>query len=160
MIKFMEGNLFDTKANIIAHQVNCQGKMNSGVAKQIREKYPLAYAGYKTLCSTISPERLLGQLQIVPCDDKIIANVYAQNNYGYDGGKYTNVQAFISAMNKLVNVAEQGNLSIAVPYKIGCCRGGASWEEEIYVALQLLFEKSKVVLEIWKLPEGVNENEL
>lgn len=160
MIKFMEGNLFDTKADIIAHQVNCQGKMNSGVAKQVREKYPLAYAEYKTLCSAVGPESLLGQLHIVDCGEKIVANIFAQNNFGYDGKRYTNAQAFSVAMSNLAKVAEEENKSIAIPYKIGCCRGGASWDEEIFIILQLLFEKSEVLLEIWKLPEGVNEDEL
>lgn len=42
-IKFIEGNLLDSTTDIICHQVNCQGKMSSGVAKAIREKYPKVY---------------------------------------------------------------------------------------------------------------------
>ena len=38
-IKIIDGNLFDSKAKIIAHQVNCQGKMNSGVAKEVRQRF-------------------------------------------------------------------------------------------------------------------------
>ena len=37
MIKIIDGDLLNSEADIICHQVNCQGKMNSGVAKQIRE---------------------------------------------------------------------------------------------------------------------------
>ncbi len=36
--KYIKGNLLDHDGPI-AHGVNCQGKMNSGVAKAIRDKY-------------------------------------------------------------------------------------------------------------------------
>ena len=37
MIKIINGDLFDTDANIICHQVNCKGKMGSGVALQVKK---------------------------------------------------------------------------------------------------------------------------
>ena len=46
MIKVVKGNLLDATEAIIAHQVNCQKKMNSGVAKAIREKYPIVFDIY------------------------------------------------------------------------------------------------------------------
>lgn len=39
-IKHITGNVLDSDAPIIAHQVNCMGVMGAGVAKCIREKYP------------------------------------------------------------------------------------------------------------------------
>ena len=47
MIKVVKGNLLDATEAIIAHQVNCQRKMNSGVAKAIREKYPIVFDIYQ-----------------------------------------------------------------------------------------------------------------
>ena len=41
MIKIFEGDLLESGANFICHQVNCQGVMGSGVAKQIKEQFPL-----------------------------------------------------------------------------------------------------------------------
>lgn len=40
MIKHIKGDIFQSSADVILHQVNCQGVMGSGVAKQVREKYP------------------------------------------------------------------------------------------------------------------------
>ena len=40
MIKIIDGDLLKSGADIICHQVNCSNAMNSGVAKQIREKAP------------------------------------------------------------------------------------------------------------------------
>ena len=37
MVTFHNGNILDSGADIICHQVNCRGVMGSGVAKQIKE---------------------------------------------------------------------------------------------------------------------------
>lgn len=47
MIEIIEGNLFDTDAKFICHQVNCMGKMDSGVALQIKQRFPHVYEEYK-----------------------------------------------------------------------------------------------------------------
>ena len=46
MVHEIKGNLLDTNCQYICHQVNCQGKMNSGVAKAIRDKWPEVYIQY------------------------------------------------------------------------------------------------------------------
>ena len=40
MIRYVKGNLLDSDCTYICHQVNCKGVMNSGIAKQIRKKWP------------------------------------------------------------------------------------------------------------------------
>ena len=45
-IKNYIGSLLDSKAQILVHQVNCTGRMASGIAKTIRETYPVVYDGY------------------------------------------------------------------------------------------------------------------
>lgn len=114
-IKIIEGNLFDSKAKIIAHQVNCQGKMNSGVAKEVRQRYPHVYRDYALLCESLSDhtEKLLGTMQLIHMDEnethskylpyqgRYIANLYAQNRYGYDGAQYTNIKLSLPALNVL-----------------------------------------------------------
>lgn len=49
MIKIIDGDLFETDAKFIVHQVNCMGRMGSGVALQVKEKYPHVYEEYKKL---------------------------------------------------------------------------------------------------------------
>ena len=48
MIKTVNGNILEATEDIICHQVNCQGVMGSGLAKQIRSKWPSVFADYKT----------------------------------------------------------------------------------------------------------------
>ena len=78
----INGNLFDTEANYICHQVNCLGKMGSGIAKQIRERYPKVFKSYLEYANP----SMLGTPQFVECDNnKFIVNMFAQEKYGYDG---------------------------------------------------------------------------
>lgn len=51
MITIVDGDLLSTDCKIIAHQVNCKGLMDHGVAKQLRDKYPRNYRIYKEVCS-------------------------------------------------------------------------------------------------------------
>ena len=166
MIKIIEGDLFCSDARIIAHQVNCQGKMGSGVALQVKRKYPNVYNEYMKVCST----DMLGKIQIVPVDSKwngyhsgsllipkyerFICNMFAQNNYGHDYNhvQYTNIEALEKCMKELWYVvhAKNGNFGdkIAMPYKIGCCRGGADWNT-VYGLIEKNFSDCEV--ELWKL---------
>ena len=43
------------------------------------------------------------------------------------------------------------NLSIAMPYKIGCVRGGANWDK-VYEIIQDVFKDCNV--ELWRLDKG------
>ena len=148
-----EGDLFTTTATIIAHQVNCQGKMGSGVALQVKQKYPTAYIMYLSKCQR--DYNLLGNIQMVPqSDGRIICNMFAQDNYGYDGKKYTASSALQMCFIKLKQYAAENNISIAIPYKIGCCRGGADWDNEVYPIIESIFSDESVRLEIWRLDKG------
>lgn len=147
------GDLFTTTATIIAHQVNCQGKMGSGVALQVKQKYPTAFEEYLQKCQ--SNNTLLGYIQIIPqSDGHIICNMFAQDNYGYDGRQYTDTTALQDCFIKLKQYATEKNISVAIPYKIGCCRGGADWDNEVYPIIEKLFSDESVNLEIWRLDNG------
>jgi len=49
-VKFKNGNLLDAPELMKVHQVNCKGVMGGGIAKQIKERYPLVYKTYLNLC--------------------------------------------------------------------------------------------------------------
>lgn len=160
MIRIIDGNLLESGADIICHQVNCQGKMNSGVAKQIREKYPNVYEQYKKAFTQVSnSSSLLGHAQgvLVDGNKRIIFNLFAQNNYGYDGKQYTDVQALENCFEDLVSqvkkleVLHKCTFRIAIPYKIGCVRGGAKWDE-VYSIIEEVFKDIDV--ELWRLDKG------
>ena len=132
MIHYIKGDITKSNCDIICHQVNCQGAMNSGVAKAIREKWPEVYEYYKVWCKrNDNASWLLGASQAVQiCDNpiKYVANLYSQEFYGYDGERYTNYEAFYSAIEQIANqIADAPEITIAFPWRIGCVRGGANW---------------------------------
>jgi O-acetyl-ADP-ribose deacetylase (regulator of RNase III) len=128
MINHVKGDIFKSNADIIIHQVNCQGVMGSGVAKQVKDLYPNVYVHYREYCKDFTPEEMLGTVFMVPIDNKtrFVANFFSQNNFGYDGNCYTNYEAFEKCLRHMRKY--YSNLSMAIPYLIGCCRGGGSWE--------------------------------
>lgn len=134
MIHYVKGDITKSDCDIICHQVNCQGVMNSGVAKAIREKWPEVYEQYIALCKRQNgSEWLLGTMQPVEIQHippRYVVNMFTQENYGYDGKRYTNYEAFASVLDQIYDataVAGGEDKSIAFPYKIGCVRGGANW---------------------------------
>ena len=140
MIYWKKGNLLESDCDYICQQVNCQGKMNSGIAKQIREKWPVGYQNYMAKCNFshpsgyIRPELLLGDIQIVGLWDdynetkfhQSVINMYSQLNYGYDGRRYTSYDAFWNCVN-LIKQSVPTDKKIGFPYNIGCGLGGANW---------------------------------
>ena len=199
-IKIIDGDLFTTNAKIICHQVNCQGEMNTGVAQQVREKFPHVYEEYKGYVEAfrevverstggyfkLKLDDLLGVVYATPIkkqncffyvDDcfnqkfvgykmvesnQYIANLFAQANYGYDGKMYTDLQALKGCFTAIRDVIQSENVltqenvlhnaTIAMPYKIGCCRGGADWEKEVFPMIQEVFKDCDV--ELWRWDRG------
>ena len=128
MINYINANLLDSDCNFICHQVNCQGKMGSGVAKQIRDRWPEVYTNY----ARVVDSKMLGKVQILYVEDanipfQCVVNMFAQEFYGYDENRYTSYDAFWSCLNELKSKIPKG-ATIAFPYKIGCGLGGANWE--------------------------------
>ena len=77
---YCNGNLLDAQTTIIGHQVNCQGVMGSGVAKQIKEKWPGVFSHYQSRCRDIATP--LGDVQLVKVNDtQYIANIFGQFDY-------------------------------------------------------------------------------
>ena len=163
MVKIIDGDLLESGANIICHQVNCQGKMNSGVAKQIRLKYPEVYNRYAFLCNAHKDKNaMLGTNQVIHTNDgTYIVNMFAQNNYGYDGKQYTSLEALRNCFEDIysdfkflkVGKGEPGTkrFRLALPYGIGSVRGGAKWED-VYAIIEEVFKDVEV--ELWRLDKG------
>lgn len=147
-IEMKQGNVFDSTTEYLCHQVNCMGKMGSGIAKTVREKYPLAYSAYMTMCSNSEPEDILGATQLICCADRTIVNIFAQKNYGYDGKRYTDYEAFRSCLRYIANTILPGS-TISFPYGIGCGLGGGDWDIVQSMISEELSENFRV--EIWKM---------
>lgn len=94
----MSGNIVNAKTDFIIHQVNCQGEMNTGVAKALRDYDEGIYKHYRKFCEfcKFESEELLGTCDAYLLKDRgqIVLSLFAQNKYGYDGKQYTDLEAF------------------------------------------------------------------
>lgn len=155
MITYKNGNLLESDCNVICHQVNCQGVMGSGIAKQIRQKYPKVYKTFKL--SERKGYNTLGNIDIIPIDsedDKYIVNIYSQFHYLPRGIRHTDYEAFRKGLKKLKEIIplcfiDKNVIKIGFPYNIGCGLGGGDWN----IMKQIIedeFSEEGWEIEIWK----------
>ena len=121
-IEYRYGDILKTNTKYICHCVNAQGVMGSGVAKQIRAKYPKAFKVYRDTHETKG--LILGQVIGADCDEHIILNLVGQKNYGRDGSLYLDYVA----LRKGINIINK-NISEPVSFPmIGCGLAGGDWK--------------------------------
>lgn len=120
-------NLLDVKDGIIAHGCNAQGVMGSGVAKQLRSKYPSVYESYQLHLYALrhSPELVLGSVDYVGVSSKLqVANMITQEFYGKDGRKYVDYTALAQSMVNVLSRAKALKQDVHIPYMVGAGLGG------------------------------------
>ena len=153
MIEYIHGDIIRTNCGLIAHQVNCMGKMGSGVALAIKNAFPKVYLNYINYCASEKAENLLGKTLIMPASNQVthhthyVANMFAQIDYRGDK-RHTNYDALFDCLSCVLKFAKDHNLSIALPYKIGCVRGRGDWNGIVYPMICDIFknEDRKVFL--------------
>ena len=149
MVQYKTGNLLDAPVDYICHQVNCQGRMGSGIAKQIRERWPDVYEAYITLYNTKGIDvryELLGEIQIVNVEsNRNIINMFGQESYGYDSHRYTSYDAFWACLGEIKEKIPKGS-KIGFPAKIGCGLGGANWNVSREMIVEVLGKDYEVYI--------------
>lgn len=153
MVKIIDGNVFDSQANIICHQCNCQGVMGSGVAAEVKKRYPHVFQKYRQ-------DYLDGKLELgyvcfaTAKQDQVIANMCGQDLFGYNGSMYTNYEKLQDCLNRVKEYAMfdyDVKPVIALPYMMSCCRGGGDWNV-VYKMIEDTFKNFDV--EIWRFDNG------
>lgn len=164
MVTFHTGDVFKSGADLICHQVNCQGIMEAGLAAEVKRAYPNVFETYKQYCCR-SDESLLGHVLNVEARNGshkfYIANLFAQRFYG-KGHRYTDYEALWKCFlclrsddgNQIVRGATGIYIvpirTIAIPYGMGCGLAGGDWTI-VLSFIRALFEDSPYHVQIWKL---------
>lgn len=105
---------------IIAHGVNCQGVMGSGVARALYTKWPIVKEAYLSL-----KEHKLGLIQQVYVDFGLsVFNCHTQEFYGIDNKVYANFDTVVKCMEVCATI----DYIVNIP-KIGCGLGGLDWND-------------------------------
>jgi ADP-ribose 1''-phosphate phosphatase len=100
MIKYSKKSLFNApKDTLLVHACNAQGVWGSGIAKEFKEKFPLAYEDYNDFCTVKAVS--VGNALI--CDDKVVC-LLTSRSYGKDVDKPGTILVnTVLALNDLLN---------------------------------------------------------
>jgi O-acetyl-ADP-ribose deacetylase (regulator of RNase III) len=135
-MKTSVGNILDLTEGIIIQQVNAQGVMGSGIAKAIRDKYPIVWDQYTVFAGPAYTQRnagadLMGKVlltEVAPL--LLIANVVGQQFFrrqgSPDGERYTSYDALDKAFTELGRLLQGLPVSLHFPL-LGSDRGGGHW---------------------------------
>ena len=141
--RYIQGDITETELKFIAHGVNCQNTMGSGVAKALFTKWPEVKARYHRYFERLgSPEDFLGDISTARIDDLLVLNMHTQLNYGYDGQRYVSYAAVAKCFTA-ASILYRGQ-TIAIP-KIGCGLAGGNWT----FMEQLINDSVSDRIEIW-----------
>ena len=163
MIKFFNGDLLKSGCDIICHQVNEYGFMDAGIAKQIKEKYPKAFADYK---KAITGENLqLIALSKQP-DGIVVANMFTQRNGETNLEILRNAVVFLGMQiidlfvtklkfNEMTGIFFDRPFRVGIPYKYGCGIAKGDWESILKVWKVVFGEMENIDLEVWKYNQKI-----
>lgn len=141
-----ERDILTVTKGVIVHQVNCQGVMGSGIAKAIREKWPVVYSQYK------SDPPALGDVQIVPvASDLFVCNLAGQDGFG-SRAVYTDYNAVRSGLQKLAKWNDAYGREIHIPFKMSCGLGGGDWRVVTKIIEEELANHKVVICELPSSP--------
>ena len=127
MIRYTVGDLLGAPQKVIVHGCNSHGVMGSGVARQIRAKWPNVYEIYRLRFDTFGLD--LGEIiPVRTIDDKIIVNAITQDSFGRDGTRYVDYDAITAVFTQLNDRAIDWEVTEMALPRIGAGLGGGSWE--------------------------------
>lgn len=138
MINYIKKDITTVDTGVIAHGVNCQRVMGSGVAKAIKEKWPIVYEKYMNMPMG---KGMLGVGHLIPIEhDRLcIVNCYTQVFYGY-GGRFADPKAIEDSLWDAYAAADYYHLPLYMP-KIGAGLGGLDWKKEVEPIVEYAISK-------------------
>ena len=166
--KIKTGNILQATQDYIVHQTNCITKQAAGLAGALFKKY--AYAN--TYTNRVRPHRP-GTCSIHTSEQQPnIVNLYGQYLPGKPKAEGSDTKAqrlryFEQALAKLrikLRESNKQNITIAVPWKIGCGLGGGEWAQyekalKRWTTNTNNEEKFEICMTIYKLPTQANNKQ-
>ena len=123
MIEYIEGNIFDSPAQVIVNTVNTVGVMGKGLALSFKQRYPEMFRRYRTVCE--KKQLTIGKLMLVYEPDHWILLFPTKENWRNP----SKLEYLEKGLMKFVNTyAEKNITSIAFP-RLGCGNGELSWDD-------------------------------
>lgn len=149
MPTYLKKDITTVETGIIAHGVNCQHAMGSGVAKAIKEKWPKVYQSFMR---THGGKEMLGTAHLINVNsDPLlhVANCYTQVFYGH-GGRFASPRAIEKSLDSLASYSKTTELPLYIP-KIGAGLGGLKWDTEVEPIISKLEKKYQIEIFVCEL---------
>lgn len=145
MVSYHKGDLLKSGCNIICHQVNLQGVMGVGLARQIADMYPdceKKYSAYSKECGEPNTRGTVFMYKVG--EKKWIANCYSQSV------RFNTVYEWVmKCFNSVKEFAEQRDYTVGLPYKYGCGIAQGDWDVVSRI-IEEVFGSSKIDCQVWK----------
>lgn len=123
MINYLEGDIFNSPAQVIVNAVNTVGVMGKGIALEYKKRYPRMFKLYKEMCEKKTFK--IGKLALVYERDHWILLFPTKENWRYP----SKLEYIEAGLNRFVKTyTEKRITSIAFP-KLGCGNGELNWED-------------------------------
>ncbi len=140
MIRFITGNIFESKADALVNTVNTEGVMGKGIALQFKKQFPLNYKEYRRVCKEGGLK--IGQLLTVKDSALLLkGDVWIINFPTKTTWRKPSEYSYIEqGLKELLKVIDEKNIqSIAIP-PLGAGNGGLEWFKVKELILESLGE--------------------
>lgn len=122
-IKYVNGNMFDSKAEALVNTVNCEGYMGKGIAYQFKQRFPENDKKYEEKCRM--GELRPGTILCVNEGNRIIVNFPTKDKWR-EPSRIEYISDGLKSLKKEID--EHHIKSIAIP-PLGCGNGGLLWDD-------------------------------
>lgn len=125
MILYVQGDLFQSPAQVLVNTVNTKGVMGKGVALQFKQLFPEMFEQYQDLCEQGKID--IGKLWLYKSPHKWVLNFPTKKHWRYP----SKLEYVITGLEKFVrSYDEMGIHSIAFP-PLGCGNGQLDFKSQV-----------------------------
>ena len=121
MLRYIEGNIFESPAQTLVNTVNTAGAMGKGLARQFKRLFPEMFKSYQLLCE--SGELDVGKLWIYQTANKWVQSFPTKKHWR----RPSSIDYVEDGLRTFVNIYDRVRISsIAFP-QLGCGNGELEW---------------------------------
>ena len=123
MIRYIEGDIFKSPAQVIVNTVNTVGVMGKGIALEFKKRYPDMFQAYRDICDRRKLKT--GSLMLYYEPDHWVLLFPTKENWR-NPSRMEYIEAGLAKFCR--TYAEKGITSVAFP-KLGCGNGELNWSD-------------------------------
>ena len=123
MIRYIEGDIFKSPAQVIVNTVNAVGVMGKGIALEFKKRYPDMFQAYRDICDR--KKLKTGTLMLYYEPDHWVLLFPTKENWR-NPSRMEYIEAGLAKFCR--TYAEKGITSVAFP-KLGCGNGELNWSD-------------------------------